>query len=89
MIQFLTSRPAQFLGLSDRGVLAAGKKADINIIDYEALSIDAPRMVGDLPGGASRLMQKADGFVATFVSGEQIIEESLLCPARPGCLIRM
>ena len=89
VIQFLTSRPAQFLGLSDRGVLAAGKKADINIIDYEALSIDAPRMVGDLPGGASRLMQKADGFVATFVSGEQIIQESLLCPARPGCLIRM
>ena len=64
-------------------------KADINIIDYDAFSIDAPRMVCDLPGGASRLMQKASGFVATFVSGEQIIQDSLLCPARPGSLIRM
>ena len=89
VIQFLTSRPAQFLGLDDRGVLASGMKADINIIDYESLSIDAPRMICDLPGGASRLMQKATGFVATFVSGEQVIQDSLLCPARPGSLIRM
>ena len=89
VVQFLTSRPAQFLGLHDRGVLASGMKADINIIDYDALAIDAPRMVCDLPGGASRLMQKASGFLATFVSGEQIIKNSLLCPARPGALIRM
>ena len=89
VIQFLTSRPAQFLGLEDRGVLVSGMKADINIIDYDALSIDSPRMVCDLPGGASRLMQKSKGFVATFVSGEQVIQDSLLCPARPGSLIRM
>ena len=89
VIQFLTSRPAEFLGLQDRGLLKVGMKADINIIDYENLSLDAPRMVCDLPGGASRLMQKASGFIATFVSGEQVIQNSLLCPARPGSLVRM
>ncbi|MAA80254.1 MAG: amidohydrolase [Deltaproteobacteria bacterium] len=89
VVQFLTSRPAQFLGLEDRGLLASGMKADINIIDYEALSIDAPRMVCDLPGGSSRLMQKASGFTATFVSGVQVIQDSLLCQSRPGSLIRM
>ena len=45
-------------------------------------------MVYDLPSGASRLIQKSDGFVATFVSGEQVIKDSLLCPARPGRLVR-
>ena len=88
VIQFLTQRPAHFLGLSDRGTLEVGKKADINVIDYDRLSLTAPRMVYDLPSGASRLIQKSDGFVATFVSGEQIIKESLLCPARPGRLVR-
>jgi N-acyl-D-aspartate/D-glutamate deacylase len=88
-IQFLTERPAEYLGLEDRGVLLVGKKADINVIDYQELSLDTPKMIDDLPGGASRLMQKASGFSATFVSGEQIIQESLLCPARPGRLVRL
>jgi len=88
-VQFLTQRPAQFLGLDDRGVIAAGKKADINIVDYDQLQLEAPKMVYDLPSNAARLMQKACGFVATFVSGEQVIQDSLLCPARPGRLIRM
>ena len=88
VIQFLTQRPAQFLGLSDRGILEVGKKADINVIDYERLSLTAPRMVYDLPSGAARLIQKSDGFIATFVSGEQVIKDSLLCPSRPGRLVR-
>ena len=88
-VQFLTQKPADFLGLHDRGVLAVGKKADINIIDYERLSLDTPKMINDLPSGSHRLMQKAEGFVATFVSGEQIIEDSALCANRPGRLVRV
>jgi N-acyl-D-aspartate/D-glutamate deacylase len=88
-VQYLTERPARFLGFEDRGTLVVGKKADLNIIDYQNLSLDAPKMIDDLPGGASRLMQKATGFFATFVSGEQVIQESRLCPARPGRLVRM
>ena len=89
IVQFLTQRPAEFLGLSDRGVLQVGKKADINIIDFENLMLDSPKMVYDLPSGAARLMQKANGFVATFVSGQQIIEDSELSSARPGRLVRV
>jgi len=88
VVSFLTKRVADFLGLSDRGVLEVGKKADINVIDYDGLRLLAPYMVQDLPGNAQRLMQKSDGFVSTVVSGVPIIENDRLCSARPGRLIR-
>ena len=69
-IRRLTSDTAEAAGLRDRGVIKAGKKADINVIDYDRLSFSKPYVAYDLPTGAKRLLQKADGYDATIVSGE-------------------
>ena len=65
-----TSETAQQLGLMDRGVLKSGYKADINIIDYEALRPCEPEIVYDLPANGRRLVQKAVGYEATLISGK-------------------
>ena len=57
----LTSEPAGFIGLADRGVVAAGMKADLNVIDLDALALRLPTYVRDFPGGAGRFVQRADG----------------------------
>ncbi|PHR60203.1 MAG: amidohydrolase [Robiginitomaculum sp.] len=88
-IQMLTSDGSDFLGLRDRGRIAVGQKADINIIDYDKLALKVPIMVKDLPAGGQRLLQPVTGYVATFVSGEQVIDNGELTAARPGRLIRM
>ncbi|MEC7985860.1 MAG: amidohydrolase family protein [Myxococcota bacterium] len=88
VVSFLTKKPADFLGLSDRGVLEVGKKADINVIDYHKLGVEEPYMVADLPAGAQRLMQRSTGMVATFVSGVPVVENSQLTRYRPGRLVR-
>ena len=67
----------------DRGTLEPGMRADINPIDFNALQIDTPRMINDLPAGMPRLMQTAQGSVATMVNGETRRENAALC-ARPG-----
>ena len=74
--------------LNDRGVLAPGMKADINVIDFEALQIHMPEMVRDLPTGAGRLLQGADGYDYTICSGEVIFESGNATGAMPGRLIR-
>src|SRR4029077_8841226 len=71
-IKSLAHDPAAAVGLNDRGVIAPGYKADLNIIDFDALSLPAPVVVNDLPAGGRRLMQDAHGYVATIVSGEII-----------------
>ena len=63
-------------------------RADVNLIDFDRLGFDRPRMVGDLPTGASRLMQRAQGYVATFVGGTAIQREGEDTGARPGSLLR-
>lgn len=83
-----TDATASLFGLHDRGRLVAGTKADINIIDLEHLGLHAPRMVHDLPTGAGRLLQEAEGYVATMLSGEVIREGGKDTGARPGTLIR-
>jgi len=88
-VQMLTADGADYLGLSDRGRLAIGQKADINVIDYEALSLDVPKMVKDLPAGGQRLLQSVTGYKSVFVSGERVIENDQILQARPGKLIRM
>lgn len=88
-IQMLTADGADYLGMPDRGRLVPGKKADINIIDYEALSLGVPHMVQDLPAGGQRLLQSVTGYKAVFVSGEQIIANDEVLSARPGKLVRM
>ena len=80
---------AQYMGLSDRGVLALGKRADLNVIDYDALHFDRPHMVADLPAGGRRLLQAAHGYRATVVAGEVILQDDQLTDARPGRVVRM
>ena len=87
-IRMLTSVPARVAGLSDRGRIALGYKADVNVIDHAGLTLHKPVIVHDLPGGGRRLDQTADGYVATIVSGEVIAENGAPTAARPGRLIR-
>jgi N-acyl-D-aspartate/D-glutamate deacylase len=84
----MTSDTASLYGLNDRGILAPGKKADINVIDHAALTLHRPEMVYDLPGGARRLLQTADGYDATIVSGEVVRRNGADTGARPGRLLR-
>ncbi len=79
---------ARFIGLTDRGLLAPGQRADINIIDFGDLELLPPTMLEDLPAGGQRLMQYAKGYVATLVRGETIAENGKLTGARPGRLVR-
>jgi len=79
---------AAAVGLHDRGVLAPGYRADLNVIDLEGLTLRPPEMVADLPAGSSRLVQRAEGFLATFVAGEAILERDAATGARPGRLVR-
>ena len=87
-VQMLTADAADYLGLADRGRIAVGQKADINVIDFDALSMTLPKMQHDLPAGGQRLLQEAHGFIATFVSGQQVIDQDVVTTARPGRLIR-
>ena len=87
-VRQMTSVPAAVAGLEDRGRIAVGYKADLNVIDHAGLTLHKPTIVPDLPGGGRRLDQAADGYVATIVSGEVIAENGVPTPARPGKLIR-
>jgi N-acyl-D-amino-acid deacylase len=87
-VRELTSVPARVAGLADRGRIAVGYKADLNVIDQAALALHRPVIARDLPGGGRRLDQSADGYVATIVSGEVIAENGVPTSARPGRLIR-
>ena len=79
---------ARIAGLADRGRIAVGYKADLNVIDADALRLHRPVVVSDLPAGGRRLDQTADGYVATVVAGEVIAENGVPTAARPGRLIR-
>ena len=87
-VRELTSVPARIAGLGDRGRIAVGYKADLNVIDHAALQLHKPVIIHDLPAGGRRLDQTADGYVATIVSGEVIAENGVPTDARPGKLIR-
>ena len=88
-VQMLSQDIANYVGMNDRGTLEIGKKADINIIDMEKLSLKQPRMVQDLPAGGQRLLQDAVGYRATLVSGVPVLENDVLNAERPGRLVRM
>jgi N-acyl-D-amino-acid deacylase len=87
-IKKMTRDTAELYELNDRGRLEPGYKADLNIIDYEGLRLDLPYMVHDLPGEAKRLIQKAEGYVATIVSGQVTFRNGEDTGARPGSVIR-
>jgi N-acyl-D-amino-acid deacylase len=83
-----THDTAQLFGLTDRGTIEIGKKADINVIDMGALRLHPPKMAYDLPAGGNRLIQNASGYAATIVSGTVTRRNGVDTGARPGRLIR-
>ena len=83
-----TGANADLYRLRDRGELVVGKRADVNVIDFERLDTDAPQMVYDLPEGAKRFMQRPTGYVATICAGEVVLEDDELTGALPGRLVR-
>jgi len=88
LVKRLTSETARAVGLMDRGILAPGMKADINVINFDKLRVNAPTMAFDLPAGGKRLLQGADGYVATIVSGNVTYRDGKETGALPGKLVR-
>jgi N-acyl-D-aspartate/D-glutamate deacylase len=88
VVHKLTQDTARLYGLHDRGVIAPGFKADLNLIDYEHLKLHQPQMVYDLPSGGKRLVQGADGYLLTLCSGEITYQNGKHTGAMPGRLIR-
>jgi N-acyl-D-aspartate/D-glutamate deacylase len=88
VIQKLTRGGAELVGLEDRGLLAPGMKADINVIDFEALALHAPKVVRDLPANGRRLLQRASGYRYSIISGEVAFEDGEGTGTRKGRLLR-
>jgi len=84
----MTQVPATAWGFLDRGVIAPGMAADINVFDLGTVTPDMPELVYDLPGGARRLRQTASGFRATLVNGQVLLDHGEATGARPGQLLR-
>jgi N-acyl-D-aspartate/D-glutamate deacylase len=87
-VRELTLNPARHFGLKDRGALVPGLRGDINLIDLDALQVRAPEFVYDLPGQGRRIVQRAEGYVATYVAGERVFDQAVDTGARPGRTIR-
>jgi N-acyl-D-aspartate/D-glutamate deacylase len=88
VVEQLTSQTARTVGLNDRGVVAEGMRADLNVIDFDRLRCERPTMAYDLPAGGKRLLQRARGYAATIVSGDVIAREGVPTGALPGRLVR-
>ena len=88
MVKKQTRDTATLYGLGDRGVLEAGLRADINVIDFDNLRLDSPTMVHDLPAGGRRLLQQAEGYDYTVVAGQVTRDHGVDTEARPGRLVR-
>ncbi|HXU99025.1 MAG TPA: amidohydrolase family protein [Caulobacteraceae bacterium] len=88
VIRMQTRDTARTVGLNDRGVIAPGYRADLNVIDYDGLTLHAPQVAYDLPAGGRRLIQKASGYVATVVGGQITYRDGEATGALPGRLVR-
>jgi N-acyl-D-aspartate/D-glutamate deacylase len=88
MIKAQCRDTAETVGLFDRGLIAPGYRADLNVIDYGRLSLKAPQVAHDLPAGGRRLIQRADGYVATIVAGQVTYRDGEPTDALPGRLLR-
>jgi len=88
MVKRQTSETADFFGFHDRGRLAPGQRADLNLIDFDRLRLHAPEVVNDLPAGGKRLVQRAEGYEATLVAGTPVFERGEPTGAKPGRLVR-
>jgi N-acyl-D-aspartate/D-glutamate deacylase len=87
-IEMMTARNARYLGLADRGLIAPGRRADLNLIDPRRLAVGTPTLVRDLPAGGKRFLQKGEGYIGTWVAGERVVRDGAVMPARPGRLVR-
>jgi|TARA_B100001105_G_scaffold25907_1_gene18147 N-acyl-D-aspartate/D-glutamate deacylase len=88
IIKSHTRDNALAMGLNDRGLISKGMKADINVIDFDNLTLHAPEVVNDLPAGGKRLIQNVDGYVATIMSGKVTYRNGMKTGELPGKLIR-
>lgn len=88
VVKRMTSSTADFYGFTDRGRLQPGKKADVNVIDFDGLTLHSPKMIFDLPAGGRRLVQSVDGYDMTICAGTPIFERGQETGARPGKLVR-
>jgi N-acyl-D-aspartate/D-glutamate deacylase len=87
-VHLLSGRNADHLGLADRGRIVVGRRADLNLIDPARLAVGAPQLVRDLPAGGRRFLQKAQGYVGTWVAGQRVVRSGEVTAARPGRLVR-
>ncbi len=88
LVQMQAFDTARHVGLVDRGAIAAGQRADLNVIDFARLCLRRPELLRDLPAGGKRLLQRAEGYRATLVAGTPVVEDGALTGARPGRLVR-
>ncbi len=88
-VHLLSARNADYLGLADRGRIAVGQRADLNLIDPQRLHIGTPELVRDLPAGGKRFLQKARGYIGTWVAGRCVQREGEITLERPGRLVRL
>ena len=87
-VKMMSKQGAVAYGLHDRGSIEVGKRADLNLIDLDAISLGFPEITADLPTGAARILQRATGYTATICAGEVIMRDGEPTDARPGKLIR-
>ena len=87
-VHLLTARNADYLGLADRGRIAPGQRADLNLIDPNRLAVGTPRLVRDLPAGGRRFLQKGEGYLRTWVAGRCVQQGGAISAERPGRLVR-
>lgn len=88
IVRRMTGATAALIGLDDRGTIAPGKRADLNVIDFDHLSVASPEVRYDMPAGGRRLMQRASGYTATLVNGEVVYRNGEATGALPGRLVR-
>ena len=88
VVHKMTQDTARVYGMHDRGVLAPGYRADVNVIDYDGLRLHDPEMVYDLPAGGKRIIQRASGYVLTVCAGEVTYDDGEHTGAMPGRLVR-
>ncbi len=87
-VNLQTQRTAEAYGLNDRGSIEVGKRADLNLIDLDAIALEAPEMIFDLPGGSRRIVQRAHGYKMTIQAGEITYVDGVDTGSRPGRLVR-
>jgi N-acyl-D-aspartate/D-glutamate deacylase len=88
LVKRQTSETANFFGLTDRGRLAPGLRADVNVIDFDGMRMQKPELIHDMPANGRRFVQRVTGYEATLVAGQPIFERGEHTGALPGKLVR-